>query len=259
MGRCGLAADALTMTEKGRHAAATHNPSRALSGLGEVVSRVLASLFTLALAVGAVVLLVGAYAVVALQVSTQTILTGSMRGTFDPGALVLTRPIDVRDVSPGDVILFTPPGESARYTHRVVTVRGSVVTTKGDANPSPDNWQAVLEGPTVPKVFGHLPYVGGLLLKAQSSGARTPLLALLGLIVAVSGSRMIAGPRTSARHVPARHVIALPVIALPPSQGVTPCPSTPLPLRPSAAPAPLPQPRSESLPSPSRAPASTPG
>lgn len=193
------------MSNHPRHAATTHNPVRMLSGAGGLVGSFVSALLTTAMVLGAGAFLAGAYAIVSLHVATQTVLTGSMRGTFDPGALVFTRPIRTSAVKPGDVIVFTPPGHDAPYTHRVVTVtqRGGhpVVTTKGDANPSPDSWKAELQGSTVPQVIGHAPSLGRWLLAVQGRGVHSALLALLGLVVAISGSRLILG----SPHLPDRH------------------------------------------------------
>lgn len=193
------------MTTKGRHAASTEGGLRPLESL-----RLLRGPLTTALlGLGALAMLGAAACVVVLHLSTQTVLTGSMRGTFDPGALVFTREVPVANIAPGDVVVFTPPGESTPYTHRVVSVTGDrahpVITTKGDANPAPDRWQAQLPGPTVPEVFGSVPHLGRLLLALQARGLRTVLLALLGAIVAVSGTRLILGspgPRRTSHHTP---------------------------------------------------------
>lgn len=189
--------DVLIVSNQPHHAAATHNPVRLLAGTCELAASALSTLVTGLMLLGATAFLAGAYAIVSMHVATQTVLTGSMRGTFDPGALVFTRPMPVSAVRPGDVIVFTPPGHDAPYTHRVVTVTRHngqpVVTTKGDANPAPDAWKAELGGSTVPRVFGHVPYVGGALLHIRSQGLHTALLALLGLVIAVSGTRVILG------------------------------------------------------------------
>ena len=191
------------MTTNGRHAAHTRNPLGLLAGVGKLRSAVL----TAVLALAAIAFLGGALAIVGLHVSTRTVLTGSMRGTFDPGALVLARPMPVSAVRPGDVIVFTPPGHSTPYTHRVVTVTGSpahpVITTKGDANPAPDSWKARLNGPTVPHVFAAVPHLGQLLLALHGRGLHTALLALLGMVLTVSGTRFILGspqPRRTHPH-----------------------------------------------------------
>lgn len=168
-----------------------------MSGAGELGRSFLSAALTCLMVLGATMFLAGAYAIVSMHVATQTILTGSMRGTFDPGALVFTRPIPASSVTPGDVIVFTPPGHDDAYTHRVVSVSRPglhpVVTTKGDANRLPDGWKAELDGSTVPKVIGHVPHLGRALLAVQGRGVHTALLALLGLVIAISGSRLLLG------------------------------------------------------------------
>ncbi|MCW2543642.1 MAG: signal peptidase [Frankiales bacterium] len=192
---------------RGRHAARTRNPIRMLSGIGSFGTAVTSSLVTAVLMLGALAFVGAAFAILSLHVSAQTVLTGSMRGTFDPGAVVLSRPVPVAAIRPGDVIVFTPPGHDHAYTHRVVTVSGSadrrVVTTKGDANPAPDAWKAQLTGETVPRVFWHVPYVGRAVTAVAGRGVHTALLGALGVLVAYSGARLVLGsPRQ--RHRPTR-------------------------------------------------------
>lgn len=191
------------MTTTGRHSGSSRNPFRLLAGVGCLRG----PLVTAALGLGALALIGAALCVVFLHVSMQTVLTGSMRGTFDPGALVLARSMPVSAVRPGDVIIFTPPGHSTPYTHRVVTVSGDrahpVITTKGDANPAPDSWKARMVGPTVPHVFASVPRVGQPLLALHGRDLHTALLALLGMVIAVSGTRLILGsskPRPAHPH-----------------------------------------------------------
>ena len=182
------------MTTQGRHAARSRNPLPWLvSGVCELRSSVVTAL----LALGAMSLLVAAGLVLSLHLSTHTVLTGSMRGTFDPGALVVTRDVPTGSVRTGDVIVFTPPGESTPYTHRVLTVAGDprhpVITTKGDANPAPDPWRARLTGPAVPRVVASVPGAGRVLLAAHGRRLHAALLALLGTVVAVTGTRTLLG------------------------------------------------------------------
>jgi hypothetical protein len=103
------------------------------------------------------------------------------------------------------VLLFTPPGESSPYTHRVLTVIGDpahpVITTQGDANPAPDPWHARLSAPTAQRVIGSVPHAGRVLLALQGRRTHAGLLALLGTVVAVSGTRTLLGssrPRRAA-------------------------------------------------------------
>lgn len=75
-----------------------------------------------------------------LGAQSYTVLTGSMRPSLQPGALIAVRPTDAADIRIGEVITFQlRSGEPEVATHRVVAVgfdgRGErVFTTRGDAN-----------------------------------------------------------------------------------------------------------------------------
>jgi signal peptidase len=132
-----------------------------------------------------------------LHLGFRPVLTGSMRPTYGPGALLVTRPVPVSSVRPGMIVVFDPPGEHAEFAHRVATVSGPaahpIITTKGDANPGPDPWHARLTSGSIPEVVVAVPWMGRLLV-----GLRGPLqLALIvfgGLAAAVAGSRWILLP-----------------------------------------------------------------
>lgn len=73
-----------------------------------------------------------------------TILTGSMRATYPPGTLVVTRPVPIDQISIGDVVTYQiAPGRPTVATHRVI---GTTVAedgaprliTQGDSNAAPD-------------------------------------------------------------------------------------------------------------------------
>ena len=148
-----------------------------------------------ALTVGCAVLTV---TVVALHLNIRPVLTGSMRPTYGPGAIVVTEPVPVANLRPGMIVLFTPPGEHVQFAHRIVTVRGPrtapIITTKGDANRNPDPWQAQLTSATVPRVVTTVPWVGRLMVGLRGS-LQLLLIILGGLTVAVTGARWILQPR----------------------------------------------------------------
>jgi signal peptidase I len=136
-----------------------------------------------------------AAAVLWFHLSARPVLSGSMRPTFAPGSVIVTRSLPVSRVRPGDIIMFTPPGWSASVAHRVVSVSGPadhpVITTKGDANPVKDPWHARLEGSTVPEVVGSVPWVGWAMTDVVHHWLRAFLIALVGLGVGVPGVRAI--------------------------------------------------------------------
>jgi signal peptidase I len=139
-----------------------------------------------------------AIAVVSLHLQVRPVLTGSMRPTYGPGAVLITKPVPVGSLRPGMIVLFVPPGEHAEFAHRITSVSGSrrepIITTKGDANKAPDPWHAQLTSPTVPEVVATIPWVGRLMV-----GLRGPiqlvLIVLGGLVVAASGTHRILHSR----------------------------------------------------------------
>lgn len=159
-------------------------------------------------AVGAVVLsAVVAVSVVSLHLGVRAVLTGSMRPDYGPGAVLLTERIPVSAVRPGMIVLFVPPGEDSEFAHRVTSVSGSkdapVITTKGDANKSPDPWHARLVTPYANKVIGSLPGIGRVIVAIRGTG-QIILAVLGGLIAAWAGSKWIlSSPRTHGRRTTA--------------------------------------------------------
>ena len=96
---------------------------------------------TVALAVGILGLVVAAGVWRLEGGSWFSVRSPSMGVAAPVGTLVLTRPVVVRDLVVGDVITFHPPTSPDEiYTHRVVTVDASGVSTQGDINGAPDPW-----------------------------------------------------------------------------------------------------------------------
>jgi signal peptidase I len=129
------------------------------------------------------------------HLSARPVLSGSMRPTFAPGSVIVTRALPVSQVRAGDIIMFTPPGWNASVAHRVVAVSGPadhpVVSTKGDANPVKDPWHARLNGTTVPEVVASVPWLGWAMTDVAHHWLRAFLIALVGLGVAIPGVRAI--------------------------------------------------------------------
>lgn len=160
-----------------------------------------------------------AVAVFWLHIGVRPVLSASMRPTYGPGWAIITRPIPVNQVRPGDIVVFTPPGESAEFAHRVMTVSGPsehpVITTKGDANPAPDPWHARLDGSTVPEVVGEVPWVGYAIVDLKDQWARVLLIAVVGLGSCYVGTQAILakpsskGSRTSRGNLAAEQPIAI--------------------------------------------------
>ena len=123
----------------------------------------------------------------------ETVLSGSMRPTFEPGDVIVVTPEPLRDVRVGQVISYhIPTGDQHVQTHRVVKVVHAgahpVVRTKGDANNSVDPWAARLDGTTAWRMRLVAPNLGWLIVWLRSPLIRDVsvfgaplLLALLGL------------------------------------------------------------------------------
>ena len=120
-----------------------------------------------------------------LHIGFSPVLTGSMRPAYAPGDLLITAQADVSSLSPGQIAVFTPPGEAVPYAHRITAIAGTpehpVLTTKGDANPAADKWRAKLDQAQVPVVVATVPHVGSALLWAQNPIQRAIFTALFGL------------------------------------------------------------------------------
>lgn len=92
-----------------------------------------------------------------------TVLTGSMRPDYQPGSLVVVRPVDLNEIQVGDVVTYQlVSGEPEVVTHRVVGVGNTLggeqrFILRGDANNTND-------APVVPEqIRGKLWYAVPLL------------------------------------------------------------------------------------------------
>lgn len=99
---------------------------------------------------------------------TLTVLSASMRPTFAPGSVVITRPTPVTDLVVGDVITYRIPVEDHRVvTHRIVEIveivgggDRPVVRTQGDANNAPDPWLTRFEDDVAWRTVASVPSLG---------------------------------------------------------------------------------------------------
>jgi signal peptidase len=124
--------------------------------------RLLTTLLTLTAVAGFLGLAVGPHV---LGYRTVTMRTGSMRPVIAPGDVVVIRSEPVAALRPGQLLTFAAPVPGRPVlTHRVVTVEhqaaGTVVTTKGEANPGPDPWLARLDDTKAWHAVAIVPAVG---------------------------------------------------------------------------------------------------
>jgi len=104
---------------------------------------------------------------------TLTMLSGSMRPAYPPGAVLIDRPLAASELRVGQVLTYQIPVEDHRVvSHRVISVRASGdgvdIQTKGDANNGPDPWVAHLRASRLWVVRAALPRLGWPLLWLRS-------------------------------------------------------------------------------------------
>ena len=151
---------------------------------------------TVSLMCGLIVLLAIAYgALIAAGYRPVAVYSGSMVPTLPVGSLAVDEQIQGSSVRVGDIVTFNDPYVRGRVvTHRVVAVfhtdHGLAYRTKGDANPARDPWTIQLPG-RVGRVALQIPYVGYLLVYAQTREIRNVLLLLASTTVLVSVLRSI--------------------------------------------------------------------
>ena len=126
-----------------------------------------------------------------LDYRTMTMLTGSMAPSIEPGDVVVSTPLDVKDVEVGMIITYHIPIDDHRVvTHRVIevdhTADGTVsVRTQGDANDAPDPWTAVLTGDTAYQVQAVVPEIGHVITALRNPALSTLFVQLLPVALGV--------------------------------------------------------------------------
>jgi len=114
---------------------------------GLTVKRALERIANAVTAIAAILAALTALALVATQITgghIVTVLSGSMEPTYHTGSLLFVRPVDVSELSAGDVIAYMV-SDNVMVTHRVVEVVPDEIDasrlrfrTKGDANAAAD-------------------------------------------------------------------------------------------------------------------------
>src|SRR3954469_3745813 len=134
-----------------------------------------------------------------------TVLSGSMAPGMAVGSVSVLIPVDPADVGVGDVIPYQSPVDRQVITHRVVEVvepgPHPVLRTQGDANPSPDPWEARLAGATAWRRVAVIPSAGNVIRMLRSGPVHhatvhlVPLLLLGAMLGAIWAPRSRARPR----------------------------------------------------------------
>ena len=131
---------------------------------------------------------IGAHFLVGLGFSP--VLSQSMQPSISAGDLEITRPVAVRDLAVGDVVVLKAFQTQTLFSHRIVKLeRGPqrvTVTTQGDANPVVDRNPAVLSpNVEVPIVAATVPFVGLGVVYLASPDARLFGIVLLAISAAL--------------------------------------------------------------------------
>jgi signal peptidase I len=191
---------------------ASNTKGRSLPKLRVVAGR---AVFTAFLVLAALIFLFLAVGPRALNYQTSTMLTGSMSPGINPGDVVVSVKTPVSELKVGDVITYSIPIDDRRIeTHRVMTVErddagATSVTTKGDANPGPDPWTAVLVEDHVYTLAGVVPYLGHV-IRALGQPFVQPLIMYGGsaLLVVVVLTSIWGKPADQHGSAPAKDVAA---------------------------------------------------
>ncbi len=132
------------------------------------------------------------------------VLSGSMRPTFDTGALIVVQKTDPQMIKTGEIITYQDVEDTKRFiTHRViqpVTEKGKLYfVTKGDNNETRDFALVPCQN-IVGRVTMALPYVG-YLIKFFSSAIGVILLLLIPVLLAILGEfwavRQVLGEKST--------------------------------------------------------------
>jgi signal peptidase len=141
-----------------------------------------------------------------LGLQRYVIVSGSMSGTYDRGALVFDEVVPVRDLRVGDVITYRPPpgaGPTGLVTHRIVAIESDGrFRTKGDANPVADPWTFRLTGERQARVVAGVPYAGHVLAALSERRVRMLIVgvpAALIALVTITGLWRESGAETAER------------------------------------------------------------
>ena len=133
-----------------------------------------------------------------------TILTGSMRPTYQPGTLIIVKPVDEGDLTVGMPITYQlESGQPTVVTHRIISMsintKGErTFITQGDANNTPD------EKPVRPvqirgKVWYSVPYLGHVNSWLTGDQRKTILTVAVGTLGVYALYMIASGTRESMR------------------------------------------------------------
>jgi len=140
-----------------------------------------------------------------------TVLTGSMRGTANPGDLVVDVPVTLSQLKVGDVITYeTPTPDRHVVTHRIIEVvtpgANPTVRTQGDANDAADPWKATLSGTTAWKMKAVVPKAGTAIRFMRTGHVQMATTRLIPFLLAMFWLFMIWGGESKPAYQP-KHLL----------------------------------------------------
>jgi signal peptidase len=165
-------------------AAAHARPAGTVARVGRIFSTLLLLLAAMALA--------AVIAAGASGVRVRVERTGSMAPVLHPGDLVLVRSTPIDRVRIGDVIGVRQTSGQV-IVHRVERIDGAQgflrVHTRGDANPTGEDWQ-IPRGGSVALVKGSVPHVGTVVTAIKGPAAAIAMI-VAALLLAFSALRAV--------------------------------------------------------------------
>lgn len=127
-----------------------------------------------------------------------TVLTGSMSGTYEPGSVVVVRPVVVEALDIGDVITFQErSGDPTLVTHRIVSIAFAGdgtrrFVTQGDANGAPDP-APVTAAQVRGEVWYSVPLAGHVATALDAAHREVVLRGVAALLLVYGGYMLAAG------------------------------------------------------------------
>jgi signal peptidase len=127
-----------------------------------------------------------------------TVLTGSMRGTYDPGSVVVVRPVKPSQLQVGDTLTYQITSDQPDViTHRIIKISFGQdgkrqFITQGDANGAPDA-DPVVDGQVRGTVWYSVPWVGYASTALQPSHRELGIKVASGALIAYAAYLFAAG------------------------------------------------------------------
>jgi signal peptidase len=113
------------------------------------------------------------------------VMSGSMEPQLRVGGLVITRPVESKDIKVGDTITFYCPLDKEMISHRVIAVENGTLSyfrTKGDANEDTDPFIVPVQN-VAGEVCFHIPYLGYVVQFIKTPWGILLTLCIPGLII----------------------------------------------------------------------------